>query len=309
MLRRLVVAAVLVGARGAAAPVLCPSDAQGGAFVGLASDPGVFVVNPPKDGGPERWVLVDAAGTSDEKRVANSFTGQYMQVLPDDGDDYNRVNSEASFVWTSLEVSVRVKVAGAFSLFVRWSGGDTVGGGDSFYVALADAKSGAFVRGSPTWREAKVGIHEVPGQFAGCCYSMTTHACPCSADDTMAECGAGGGYWLEAKDAGSRGVTCDVGPGDMESMAPLWYEFAGQAYGNVMDFDSEPWDATCEAEGSGTHDSGHDEATWVLAKGDYVLKFFPREDGTAIDAVYLAPFGAPPPTGLRPSSCPCSSFP
>ena len=94
--------------------------------------------------------------------------------------------------------------------------------------------------------------------------------------------------WIAAADAGNRGVTCDAGPGDMESLSPLWYEFAGQAYGNVMDFDSEPWDATCEAEGSGTKDSGHDEATWDLEKGEYALKFYPREDGTAITGVYLS---------------------
>ena len=67
--------------------------------------------------------------------------------------------------------------------------------------------------------------------------------------------------------------------------APLWYLFAGQEYGNVMgapraqplapghgplttvlratspaDFDSEPWDMTCEAAGIGTADSGKDFA-------------------------------------------------
>ena len=47
----------------------------------------------------------------------------------------------------------------------------------------------------------------------------------------------------------------------------LWYEFANQSYGSVMDFDSEPWGATCEVQGTGTVDSGRDEATRPLQKG------------------------------------------
>ena len=54
-----------------------------------------------------------------------------------------------------------------------------------------------------------------------------------------------------------------------------------------MDFDSEPWDATCEAEGVGTADSGTDIASWELEAGDYTLSFYPREDGTCFDAFYL----------------------
>ena len=151
------------------------------------------------------------------------------------------------------------------------------------------------VRGVPTWRDQKVGIGDTPGMFSGCCYSMTTHACPCYTEDaTTAEaaCTADEGYWQTTADAVGFGATCVAGEGKMEQLAPEWYEFAGQEYGNVMDFASEPWDATCEAQGTGTADSGRDEAVWQLAAGNYVLKFYPREDGTALDAIYLAPFNA-----------------
>lgn len=53
-------------------------------------------------------------------------------------------------------------------------------------------------------------------------------------------------------------------------------------------FNSQPWDATCEAEGSNTADSGHDFPSWELPSGDYELRFYAREDGTALDAIYVA---------------------
>ena len=71
-------------------------------------------------------------------------------------------------------------------------------------------------------------------------------------------------------------------------MAPL-----SQNYGNVMDFDSEPWDATCEAEGVGTADNGLDRAEWQLDVGDYSLRMYAREDGTAVDALILTTPGHP----------------
>ena len=93
---------------------------------------------------------------------------------------------------------------------------------------------------------------------------------------------------------------CPMGPGQMDSVvAPSWYEFAGQEDPHSMDFDSEPWDPTCEAEGTGSRDTGLDFARWNLAAGRYRLVIHPREDGTAFDAFYLAGPGAPPPNALR----------
>lgn len=69
---------------------------------------------------------------------------------------------------------------------------------------------------------------------------------------------------------------------------PEWYLFAGQEAGSVMDFDSEPWDTSCEADGSNTKDSGHDFPSWVLDAGNYDLRIYAREDGTALDGIYIA---------------------
>ena len=292
---------------------LCPSSAHGGSFIGLVVDD-VYTVRAPQDGSPERWELVDETTVTEDKRVANSFCGVYLQVLPDDGDDYNSVFGPKSFVWTAVEFKLRVPEKGTYTLFARWSGGDVVGGGDSFYVLVADA-AGNVVEGAPTWKEKKVPIDETPGAFSGCCYDTSTHACPCSTElevDGKQACEDAEGYWVATADAVKWGATCVAGEGLMEPMAPLWYEFAGQEYGNVMDFDSEPWDATCEAQGTGTADSGRDEATWELEAGTYTMKFYPREDGTALDAIYVAPFGASPPEGLvlaegQSSTCPKSA--
>ena len=79
--------------------------------------------------------------------------------------------------------------------------------------------------------------------------------------------------------------------------APEWYLYAGQEAGDVMDFDSEPWDVTCEADGSNTIDSGHDFPSWrILEHGDYELRVYAREDGTALDGIYVAG----PPSGQAP---------
>ena len=46
------------------------------------------------------------------------------------------------FAWTALEFRLRVPAPGTYTLFVRWSSGDTVGGGDgggdSFYALVTD---------------------------------------------------------------------------------------------------------------------------------------------------------------------------
>ena len=326
---------------GGAAAVLCPSANHGGAFIGMASDTSSYTVTPAQDGrddvavrrdtnsyyvkvklNPAQvWTLVDEAKPPPGGAVVHSFTGKYLQVLPDNGDNYNEVHSYESFVWTALEFRLKVPAADTYTLFVRWSGGDTGGAGDSMYATMANADGSVVrgrvdihlfcdcvasmtwsslvvstqVRGVPTWRDQKVGIGDTPGMFSGCCYSMTTQACPCYTEDAAtaeAACTADEGYWQTTADAVGFGATCVAGEGKMEQLAPEWYEFAGQEYGNVMDFASEPWDATCEAEGTGTADWGRDEAVWQLAAGNYVLKFYPREDGTALDAIYLAPFNA-----------------
>lgn len=95
---------------------------------------------------------------------------------------------------------------------------------------------------------------------------------------------------------------------------PSFYEFAGQVLpsarenanyaehesaSNVRDFDWEPWDGTCEAEGAGTLDDGTDYAVWFLDAGEYELNILAREDGTALDAIYVAGPNSPPPDPAR----------
>ena len=96
-------------------------------------------------------------------------------------------------------------------------------------------------------------------------------------------------YFIDRTDASTFGIQCSVGGGAMVIIKhPLWYLFAGQEDGDIMDFDSEPWDVTCEADGSNTKDSGHDFPSWVLDHGSYELRLYAREDGTALDGIYIA---------------------
>ena len=81
-------------------------------------------------------------------------------MLPDNGDNYNEVHSYESFVWTALEFRLKVPAADTYTLFVRWSGGDTGGAGDSMYATMANA-DGSVVRG-------RVDIH----LFCDCVGSM-----------------------------------------------------------------------------------------------------------------------------------------
>ena len=279
-----------------------------GFIAGLAADDHYRVI-PPADGppngqNPERWQKVQDPG------IKGSFTGSYMQVLPDDRDSYNDIHGGNSFRMTGLEFRIRVYHPGLHTLFLRWTGGDTVGGGDSLYVVLYDAED-QLVSGPPTMRPKVRSVCDRNGAgvdiYAGCCYSMVTHTCDCRETGTVTYNESGPtddpacAYWVDGQTACVRyGVECEAGHGELElTQNPTWYLFAGQEYGNVMDFASEPWDATCEANGLGSADTGLDFAQWDLAAGDYRLVFYPREDGTALDAFYLAT-PANPPNSLKP---------
>ena len=94
------------------------------------------------------------------------------------------------------------------------------------------------VRGVPTWRDQKVGIGDTPGMFSGCCYSMTTHACPCYTEDAAtaeAACTADEGYWQTTADAVGFGATCVAGEGNRSPLVYLpgmdgtGYTFTAQA--------------------------------------------------------------------------------
>ena len=114
---------------------------------------------------------------------------------------------------------------------------------------------------------------------------------------------------------------------------PMWYLYSGKQDPTAVTFAAEPWDATCEAAGTGTKDtsatntrnlapvasrrsppltttqqrltppaplcdSGQDFATWNLPVGRYRFVIYPREDGAAVDAFYLAGPGVAPPNSL-----------
>ena len=302
MLIPLLVALSTTAATNPASTFHCPDES--GRLIGLAAD-GHYSVRPPADAppngdNPETWTV----RSSGDGPCQNSFTGTYMQVLPDDRDSYHDIHGLGSFTMTGLEFRLRISEAGLHTLYLRWTGGDTVGGGDSLYAVLYNSSQG-FVAGVPTLKPKVEEIGETAGKYSGCCYDMVTHACPCCEarwgwDDSNKPPGCA--FWVSAQTGSSRyGMTCASGHGELESVrSPRWYLFAGQAYGNVMDFDAEPWDATCEAEGTGTADTGLDVAQWHLTPGDYSLVIYPREDGTAVDAFYMStPSNDQPPNGLR----------
>ena len=199
-----------------------------------------------------------------------------------------------------------IRSPGLHTLFLRWTGGDTRGGGDSLYAVIRKADTDEIMPGVDTMKPAKIPIDQTPGQFTGCCYDHHTHACPCytpgmNPDVTCANRTLSS--WIPVSQTSRWHPTCDSVAGEMETVtAPKWYLFSGQEAaitdaGTSMNFDNEPWDATCEAAGTGTADSGQDFARWSLPAGLYHLVIYPREDGTAVDGFYLTAPGTDPPDG------------
>lgn len=194
----------------------------------------------PPTNNPERWELVAAKPDDTQhlaERVQNSFAGSYVQVLPDDhdkpsnipnhppgGDTYDQITGPESFVMTGLQFDFDVVQAGVHKLSLRWAGGDVQGGGDSLYVLVRDARSGALQHGVATLKPAKVKIGEVADQFAGCCYDSHTHHCRCVPSSSFVDPAKGPetvtvgvhdastrpcGYWLPTAEAETHGVECD----------------------------------------------------------------------------------------------------
>lgn len=287
---------------------LCADGA--GVFLGLATDKDAYITvkGSPGDGdGKEAqdWQLtdeprIDPMSGDKPKGPQHSYDGRFLQVLPDSGRSYpprgghlehasdlDKKDNRSPYV--SFLLRVKKGGEGIHTAFVRWTGGDTVGGGDSFYVVLYKREKKnqlKLVRGQETVKPAVIPIDAGMSKFEGCCYDMVTHACPCF-DEQPANTTCPN--WIERSRATTFGVQCRLGGGAMVIVRdPEWYLFAGQEAGDVMDFDSEPWDTTCEAMGSNTRDSGHDFPSWYLDKGDYELRLYAREDGTALDGVYIA---------------------
>eukprot|EP00538_Stauroneis_constricta_P004831 CAMPEP_0119563000 /NCGR_PEP_ID=MMETSP1352-20130426/22188_1 /TAXON_ID=265584 /ORGANISM="Stauroneis constricta, Strain CCMP1120" /LENGTH=443 /DNA_ID=CAMNT_0007611523 /DNA_START=173 /DNA_END=1501 /DNA_ORIENTATION=- len=259
--------------------------------------------NPDAEGKEQRWVLVKEKSNA-PKAIRNSLTGHYLQLMPDYGVSYPGQGEHVHSVQDDLQlndvpyINFRLSVAkgkaGWHTVFIRWTGGDEIGGGDSFFVSMFRHNKHGYpnnqelVTGQRTLKPAVVPITSGAMDFAGCCYDPQTHACPCyKKPPSPSECSSE--YFIGKDRASSFGAQCPVGPGVMEFVkAPQWYLFAGQSVGDIMDFAAEPWDGTCEAEGSNTADSGQDFASWELEQGEYDLRIYAREDGTAIDAIFVA---------------------
>merc|ERR1712183_1103360 len=119
----------------------------------------------------------------------NSLGGKFLQVKPDTGGTYpdpslhhhchlkiiTDIEGESPYI--SFTLRVKKGGEGIHTLFVRWTSGDTVGGGDSFFVVLKH--KGEIVHGQRTIKPAVVPINSNTTTFAGCCYQHKTHACPC----------------------------------------------------------------------------------------------------------------------------------
>jgi len=279
----------------------------------------IFDKNRTIDASPQKWILVDE-GTSSDPGVnypINSFGKKYLQALPDECRRYPPYSEDIPLtgpdqlegVSPSVTFTIRAEKSGTHSLFLRWTGGDNVGAGDALYVALKDKETKKYVSGAATVKPAVEAIDGPLSNYAGCCYSITTHACPCyEKEEDAIDCSyfsksdnTTHSLWQPRQSASEFGAICPVGAGAMTIIpAPEWYLFAGQEKGNVENFDAEPWDATCEAEGDSTADSGRDFANWDLSAGrDYDLVIFVREDGTALDAIYIAGPGGEAPNFMK----------
>ena len=164
-------------------------------FLGLATDEEAYSTVPGAKGDedhglePQDWLLtveptIDPHSGETPKGPQHSYDGRFLQVLPDSGRSYpprgghlehaaelDRGNSKSPYV------SFRLRVAreGIHTAFLRWTGGDTVGGGDSLYVVLykrIKKNKYTLVRGQETVKPAMVPIDAGMSTFAGCCYDM-----------------------------------------------------------------------------------------------------------------------------------------
>lgn len=242
-------------------------------------------------GPAQKWTLTQESNDGPQ----NSFGGQFLQVLPDTGRRYpaghgKHITSLKDLDGDSPHLSFKLNIKkgeeGWHTLFVRWTGGDNIGGGDSFYVTMK--QNDKVIPGERTIKPAVEPIGAGMKPYAGCCYDYITHACPCfheKPDNSTCE----DRFFVPVDRAITFDKQCPIGQGIMDILPnPEWYLFSGQLEGNVMDFEEEPWDTTCEANGMSTADSGHDFPSWYLEKsGVYELQIYAREDGTALDGIYL----------------------
>jgi hypothetical protein len=145
--------------------------ATAGAIIGLTSD-NTYNVRLPSDAprNVERWTAVQYnSPPSGMAAVDGSFTGSYMQVLPDDRDSYYDIHGEGSFTMTGLEYVLDVATAGQHRLYLRWSAGDDKGAGDSLYVVMREYATDHIVPGESTQKPSLEAIDAEPNKWAAAC--------------------------------------------------------------------------------------------------------------------------------------------
>ena len=188
-------------------PVVCKplcSDSTG-VFVGLATDEESYTThqgpvgdddeNSNNNNDPQNWILTAEnrhnSNGAGGRGPQNSYDSRFLQVLPDSGRTYpgrgehlQRANDlDGHSPYISFRLKVTKEGQGIHTLFLRWTGGDTVGGGDSLYVVLYksqkknDAKK-TLVNGQQTVKPAVVPINAGMSRYAGCCYDPV-RACVC----------------------------------------------------------------------------------------------------------------------------------
>ena len=145
--------------------------ATAGAIIGLTSD-NTYNVRLPLDApqNVEKWTAVQYdSPPAGNAAVPGSFTGSYMQVLPDDRSSYHDIHGEGSFTMTGLEYVIDVATPGEHTLYLRWSAGDEQGAGDSLYVVMREYATDHIVPGKSTLKPKLEAIDAVPNKWAAAC--------------------------------------------------------------------------------------------------------------------------------------------
>ena len=150
--------------------------ATAGAIIGLTSD-NTYNVRLPLDAprNPEKWTVVQHDSPPMNEKgtpvtaVPGSFTGSYMQVLPDDGSSYYDIHGEGSFTMTGLEYVIDVATPGEHTLYLRWSAGDDKGAGDSLFIVMREYATDHIVPGKSTLKPKLEAIDAVANKWAAAC--------------------------------------------------------------------------------------------------------------------------------------------
>ena len=179
-------------------------------------------------GSIQEWKLVQEGSAGGGEGPRNSFAGSFLQVLPDeDGDRHyparghdlvsierNLDNGQAP----SVNFAIRPSEDGDHTLFLRWTGGDDVGGGDSMFVSMHDGSN--YVSGRYSVKPTYLNIGSSFGpKWDGCCRNEKTHGCDCRLTQDV-YCS----QWVDKDTAERMNTMCPIGAGSMTIVAePKWF--------------------------------------------------------------------------------------